>query len=361
MEKTLHISTAQDRDFYGRLVGKRVKAGLLFSFLLCLLLIVSVLSGSYDIGVWKLIRAVLKESNDAAYHIVWEIRVPRVVAALLAGAALGLSGSVLQNVLKNPLVSPFTLGISQGAAFGAAFAIIVLGAGLTHREGEAVTIFSHYLVILCAFLGALLTTILIFFISTVRGATRETTVLSGIAISAFFGALTMLIQYFAEDIQIAAALFWTFGDLGKATWRNIPIMAVPVAVCIFILFLRAQDLNAMKWGDDVGRTLGVNVKRLRMESLLFTSLVTAIVTSFLGIIGFVGLLSPHLARRFAGEDERFLIPFSAFTGSLMLLLSDLLARRALAPNVLPVGIVTSFFGAPFFLYLLLRARYENLR
>lgn len=357
MGKTWTVASIEEKAFYHRLLGERLRTGLFLLLLLFLVLLLSIASGSYDVAVWKLVETIVHGREDAAYQILWEIRMPRVLAAVLAGAGLGLCGCVLQNVLKNPLVSPFTLGISQGAAFGAAFAIIVLGAGLTYKEG--VRVFSHHIVLFCAFFGALLTTLLIFFISSLRGATRETTVLSGIAISAFLGALTMLIQYFGEDIQIAAALFWTFGDLGKATWKNIPIISGMVFVSLCIFFARAQDLNAMKWGEDVGRSLGVNAKRLRMESLLFTSLTTAIVTSFLGIIGFVGLIAPHIGRRFAGEDERFLIPFSALIGSLLLLLSDLVARRAFAPNVLPVGIITSFFGAPFFLYLLLKARHEN--
>lgn len=347
------------QDFYGSLLKKKLRASLALFFPLLFLIFTFLVTGSYDINFSALLSAIFGRGEDTVSHIVWQIRIPRLLSATLSGAGLGIAGCVLQNVLKNPLVSPFTLGLSQGAAFGASFAIIVLGAGMQHRVGEGVTIFSYYPTLICAFSGSLISMSLILLVSSLRGATKEVVVLSGIAISAFFSALTMFIQYFAEDVQVAASVFWTFGDIGKGTWNNIPLIAIAFALSFSYLMFRANDLNALKWGDDVARTLGVSSKGLRIKVLLVTSLLTSVITSFLGIIAFVGLLAPHFARLLIGEDERFLIPTSASLGSIILILSDVIARKVVAPNVLPVGIVTSFFGAPFFIYLMMRARGGN--
>lgn len=347
------------QDFYSDLQRRRRRAlGVLF-FSLFFITSIFLITGSYDISLSSLVSAIFKRKEDTVSHIIWEIRIPRLLSATLAGAGLGISGCVLQNVLKNPLVSPFTLGLSQGAAFGASFAIIVLGAGIQHKTGEGVTLFSYYPVLLCAFCGSLVSMSLILLISSLRGATREVVVLSGVAISAFFSALTMFLQFFAEDVQVAASVFWTFGDIGKGSWKNIPFLATAFSLSFAYLLFRANDLNALKWGDEVARTLGVSARRLRIKVFLVTSLLTSVITSFLGIIAFVGLLAPHFGRLFVGEDERFLIPISAGLGALILIVSDVIARKIVAPNVLPVGIVTSFFGAPFFVYLLMRARNGN--
>ncbi|MCS7280886.1 MAG: iron ABC transporter permease [Desulfobacterota bacterium] len=346
-------------NFYETLSTKRKRISILLLFFLFSSFVFFLITGSYGIDVVSLVYAIFGKEKGTISHIVWQIRIPRLLGTILSGAGLGLCGCVLQNVLKNPLVSPSTLGLTQGAAFGASFAIIFLGAGMQHRTGEGVTIFSYSPVIACAFCGSMAAMLLIYAISSLRGATREVVVLAGVAISSFFSALTMFIQYFAEDVQVAASLFWTFGDVGKATWKNVPILLAFFIPCFIYLLIRSGDLNALKWGDDVAKTLGVRPKTLRIHVFLISSLLSAVITSFLGIIAFVGLLSPHIGRLFLGEDERFLVPASALIGAFILVVSDILARRIIAPNVLPVGIVTSFFGAPFFVYLLLRYRHGN--
>ena len=290
-------------------------------------------------------------------HVIWRIRLPRTVAGILAGGGLGLSGVVVQNILRNPLASPFTIGVSQGAACGAAFAIIVLGAGQTHRVGSGgVTLGSPHLVVVCAFAGALLAVTFILVLASLRHVTSEAVILSGVALSAFFGATTMLLQYFADDIQVAATVFWTFGDLGKASWPRNAAMAVAGAVP-FVWFVAGRfNHNALQWGDEVARSLGVRVRRLRITAMVLAALTVAVITSFLGIIGFVGLMAPHLMRLVVGNDHRFLIPASALFGALLLLVSDIVARTLMAPVILPVGIITSFCGAPLFFYLLVRPR-----
>lgn len=343
-------------NFYEYLQKKRKRISFLLLFSLGLLIFFFLLTGSYEIDLASIFYALLRREEGTVSHIVWQIRIPRLLGAIFAGAGLGLAGCVLQNVLKNPLVSPTTLGLSQGATFGASFAIIFLGAGMQHKVGEGVTIFYFYPVILCAFCGSLISIFLISIVSSLKGATREIVVLAGIAISSFFSALIMFMQYFADDVQLAAAVFWTFGDIGKATWKNVPLMAFMFALSFFYLIIRSHDLNAAKWGDEVAKTLGVRPKKLRIEVFLLSSLLVSVINSFLGIIAFVGLLSPHIGRFFVGEDERFLIPASSVIGALILVISDIIARLVIAPVVLPVGIVTSFFGAPFFLYLLLRTK-----
>jgi iron complex transport system permease protein len=317
----------------------------------------SVFVGSMHLGIGD-VATILSGRGDGRFdHILWNIRLPRSIAAVVAGAGLGVSGAVMQNILKNHLASPFTVGVSQGAAFGAAFAIIALHAGQAHSAGnEAVTVAAPHIVVFCAFCGSLLAVLVILALSMLRGITAETIILAGVAISAFFGAGTMLLQYFASDVQTAATVFWTFGDLGKAGWRENAAM-LPAFLISFACFVYSRwSYNALQWGDDTAASLGVRVRRERILGLVLCSLTVAVATAFLGIIGFIGLIAPHGARYLTGSDYRFLIPYSAAAGALLLLVCDMIARLVMPPVILPVGIVTSFAGAPLFLYLLVRKR-----
>jgi iron complex transport system permease protein len=280
---------------------------------------------------------------------------PQVVAALLAGGCLGLSGAAMQNVLRNPLASPFTLGVSQGAVFGATFAIIVLGAG-TAVAGETagVAASSPYVLAVCAFVGSLVTIAALVLLSSLRDLSPAALILAGVALSAFFGSATMLLQYFASENQVASAVFWTFGDLKKAQWPELAMITVILLPAGGYFLWKAWHFNAMTWGDDTARSLGVRVVSLRLTALVLAALVASVTTAFVGVIGFVGLIAPHLIRMVIGEDHRFLFPYAALAGGLLLLVADLLARTVMAPVVLPVGILTSFAGGPVFLYLLLR-------
>lgn len=318
----------------------------------------SIKMGSYSISPSEMILSLLgRYEGDTLHHVIWNIRLPRIIGAVVAGASLGLSGLIMQNVLKNPLASPFTLGVTQGAAFGAAFAIIILGAGKVHSTGNVgVTITSQHLVVLSAFCGALITVLLILLISSIKNMGSESIVLAGVAVSALWGSATMFIQYFASDVHVSATVFWTFGDMGKAGWLQNGIMFV-VLVLSFLFFLyNSWNYNALLWGDESAKSLGVNVKVLKVASMVISSFMVAVVTAFLGIIGFIGLIAPHIVRFMVGSDYRFLIPCTALFGGLLLLFSDTMARTIMSPIVLPVGIITSFAGAPMFIYLLLRGR-----
>jgi iron complex transport system permease protein len=261
----------------------------------------------------------------------------------------------MQNVLRNPLASPFTLGISHGAAFGAAFAIIVLGAGKTFNVGPVgFFILQGVPVVFSAFCGALLAVLIILGLSLLRGLSPQAIILAGVALSSLFTSATMFLQYFSDEVRVASTIFWTFGDVGKAGWQENKIMALTFCISFALLWLNRWNYNAMLWGDETAKNLGTNPKFLRIFSLLICAILTAVPTAFLGIIGFVGLISPHIIRLLIGNDYTLLIPFSAMAGAGLLLASDLLARTILSPIVLPVGIITSFIGAPVFLTLLLR-------
>lgn len=338
---------------------KSLNVKLTFGFLLVILILASTLIsisvGSIQLSLKEVLTAITQGTKDS--YVVWNIRLTRAIGAILAGASLGIAGAVMQNVLKNPLASPFTLGVSQGAAFGAAFAIIVFGAGQTHTFGtEAVTVFKAYPVVISAFVGALLTVILILLLSFLRNITPEAIILAGVALSSLFGSATMFLQYFASDFQVAATVFWTFGDIGKAGWTENKLMFIAFIICFIYFFFQRWNFNAMLWGDEVAKSLGVNIKFLRVSAMFLSAFVVSVCTAFLGIIGFVGLISPHIVRLMVGNDHRFLILYSALFGALLLCISDLIARTIIAPAILPVGIITSFAGAPMFFYLLLKRR-----
>ena len=343
---------------YKRHTGRQRWILLLLLLLLGLAALLSTRTGSLPISRGEMIRALAGLNTDGqAAHVIWKIRLPRTVAALGAGAGLAVAGVVMQNILKNPLASPFTIGVSQGAACGAAFAIIILGAGATRMAGnDAITVGSPGVIVICALVGAMLAVGLILFLSSLRGITTHAVILAGVALSAFFGSVTMLLQYFAEDVQVAASVFWTFGDLSKAGWAENLAIFTAVALGLGWAVGSRWNFNALAWGDEVAGSLGVRVQRLRVLAMLLAALMVAVATSFLGIIGFVGLIAPHLMRLVVGTDHRHLVAAAATFGALLLLCADLIARTALAPAVLPVGIITSFAGAPLFLYLLIKPR-----
>jgi len=358
IQETQSFSFPQDNslaEIYHQKIRKRLCSGVILLFLLILFSYLSIKLGSVEVS-WKgLIQALFKKSDLA--FIIWNIRLPRTAGAVLAGAILGMAGAVMQNLLKNPLASPFTLGVSHGAGFGAALAIIVFGAGQTHSYGsEAVTILSAFPVAGLAFLGSMTSVSFILLISYFKRATAESIILAGVALSSLFSSATMLLQYFASDVRVAATVFWLFGDLGKAGWKENQMILAGFVLAFIYFFWQRWNFNALNWGDEVARSLGVNLERTRLLGMFFSATVVALVTAFFGIIGFVGLISPHMTRLIIGNDFRFVLPYSALTGACLLLVVDLVARRLLAPVILPTGIVTSFIGVPVFVFLLLKRK-----
>jgi iron complex transport system permease protein len=263
----------------------------------------------------------------------------------------------MQCVLQNPLASASTLGVSQGAAFGAALGIIVFGGGVVNSDSAAtaVTINNPYIVTLCAFLCASISTLVIILLSQFKKDLGPAgLILAGVALGSLFGGGSTLLQYFADETKISAVVFWTFGNLGAADWPELLILTVVFFAALIYFLLNRWNFNAMESGADTAKSLGVNTRAVMLISMGISSLAAAVAVSFVGIISFVGLIAPHIMRRFVGNDYRFLIPCSAVAGALLLILADTFARLIIAPVILPIGAITSFLGAPMFLYLLFR-------
>ena len=285
--------------------------------------------------------------------IVWDVRLPIAVMAVMIGAMLGIAGAQMQTILHNPLADPFTLGISSAASFGAALAI-ALGIGLWPESGSFFIAFN-------AFLFALATSVILFMFTRMRGVTIETFVLVGIALFFTFNALLAFIQYQASETQLQQIIFWMMGSLARATWTKIGICALLLALVIPLSWARNPMMTALAMGDERAASLGVPVARLRLEMLTCISLLAATATAFVGTIGFIGLVGPHIARLLVGEDQRYFIPASAASGAIILSVASTVAK-AITPGVIyPIGIITALVGVPFFLSLVLSIRRETWR
>ncbi|WP_102401399.1 FecCD family ABC transporter permease [Haloimpatiens massiliensis] len=356
MKRQLYAKDQVDKTSqYKKYIGKKIIITLVLLCLVFVLATFAINAGSTDLKPSQVFMSIFGYGSDVSDIVIWRIRLPRVLAGIIAGAGLSIAGCVMQNNLRNPLASPSTLGISNAAAFGANLAIIVFGAGnIQSSATDAVSISNPYIVTVSAFLCAIAAALIVIVLAKLRGFMPEAIVLAGVAIGSLFSAGTILIQYFAQDTKVAAAVFWTFGDLGRVSWKEVIIMAIIVCVSIIYFMFKRWDYNAFDSGEESAKSLGVNVERVRFQGMLVSSLITAVAVSFLGIIGFIGLIGPQITRRLIGGDHRFLIPASALMGSMILLISDTVARTIIAPVVLPVGVITSFLGAPLFLFLLIR-------
>ncbi len=330
-----------------------IMGGLLLLFVL---LVYSISVGAVTIPPYEVLQTIMGQSVSTKWDsIIWNIRLPQALAAIVAGAGLSVAGVVMQSILRNPIASPFTLGISNAGAFGAAVSVIVLGTGKVQSTvADAVIINNPYLTTMVAFFFCLLATGVILLISGIRGASPEVMVLAGVALSSLFTAGTMFLQYFADDTQLAAVVFWTFGDVGRVNWLELEIMTGVVLLAIIFFIANCWNYNAIDAGDETAKGLGVNVERIRLIGMVIAALVSAVIVAFLGVIGFVGLICPHMVRRVIGDDQKYLIPGSTLFGAILLLASDTAARLIISPYVLPVSVLTAFMGAPTFIYLLLR-------
>lgn len=351
-EKTLSVS-----EQYNVAKAKKIAIIFILLALVFLFFVVSVFVGSGTLSFKEVFLAIFNKGSETARLIVRRIRFPRVIAALIAGGGLAVSGLVMQTVLKNPLASPTTLGVSNAAVFGANFAIIVVGAGAFHStHGSWLSISNPYLVSTFSFLSAIIAAGSILLLARLKNLNASAIVLAGVAVSAIFQAGTTLIQYFASDTQVASAVYWTFGDLGRASYKTDLIMFIVVAVSTLFFFLKRWDFSAMSGGLAYAKTLGVNTRFMTIMSLLLASLITSVTVSFLGIIGFVGLTAPQFMKRIVGDDYRYLLPSSFIAGALLLLISDILGRLPIFGTSIPVGVVTSLIGGPVFLAILLRRK-----
>ena len=324
---------------------------------LALALMTSVSLGAARLPLRDVVASLLGFSASTRFDaIIWNIRLPQALSSLVAGGGLAVSGAVMQSILRNPLGSPFTLGISHAAAFGAALSVMAMGGGMmSSSAAEAVSVSNPYLTTAMAFVMSIATAGVIIAIARLRGATPELMVLTGVALGALFTAGTMFLQYFADDVQLAAMVFWSFGDTARASWSELTFMALASFGCSAYFLMNGWNYNAMEAGDETARGLGVRVDRVRLVGMLLATLLTAVIIAFLGIIGFVGLVVPHMVRRVIGADHRFLLPASLLAGGFLLLSADTAARLILAPHVLPVSVLTAFLGAPVFIWLIIRS------
>ena len=329
--------------------------------LLSLVLWLSLALGPVSLPLGDTLRAALRllglpfeadASVQQAELILSQIRMPRTLLGLAVGMVLALCGVAMQGLFRNPLADPGLVGVSSGAALGAAVAIV--GGAAFGGLAEA---FAPYLLSACAFVGGLLVTALVYRLGRRDGQTNVATMLlAGIALTALAGAAIGLFTYLADDATLRTLTFWNLGSLNGASYARLwPLLLATLAVALW-LPRRARALNALLLGESEARHLGFDVERLKRELVFCTALGVGAAVAAAGLIGFIGLVVPHLMRLLVGPDHRLLLPASALAGASLLLLADLVARLALAPAELPIGIVTALIGAPFFLYLLVRGR-----
>jgi iron complex transport system permease protein len=331
---------------YEAYIGRKTVFLVLAFLLLLAALFAGVCIGASGMNVSQVVFSLFHDTGRE-HDIVWMLRVPRVVMAALVGFGMGLSGTVFQAILRNPLASPFTLGVGSAAGFGAVCAIVFYDNGLQ----------PHY-VAAGAFVFALISAAFIITIAKIKHASSETMILTGIAQMFMFSSLTSLFQYMGTMQQVYNIVFWFFGSLSKAGWPEIGMASAMILLPFPVLLWQSWDLNLLSIGDESAQTLGVNVERLRMWGVAAASLATAGGICFTGVIGFVGLVAPHMTRMVIGNDHRFLLPASGIVGALLVVVADMLGRTLWAPQVIPVGIVTSFIGVPFFFYLLMKRSRE---
>ncbi|MBN3814890.1 iron ABC transporter permease [Paraburkholderia sp. Ac-20347] len=341
---------ARQLHAYTRLTRRRALLLVAVALLIAASLLVDLSSGPSGLPLATLLRTLFERASadPANVVIVWQIRLPYAVMALAVGAALGLSGAEMQTILNNPLASPYTLGVSAAAAFGASLAIVLDLA----IPGVAQT----WIVSANAFVFAFASALVLDLVARWRGMSTAGVVLMGIALVFSFHALVELMQFIASADALQGLVFWTLGSLARADWPKIGVLATALAIALPLSMRNAWALTALRLGEDRAASFGIDVKRLRLGTLLRVAVLSALAVSFVGTIGFVGLIAPHVARALFGEDHRFYLPGSLLLGALMLSMASI-ASKLLIPGVLiPVGIVTALVGIPLFLGIVVRSQ-----
>ena len=332
------VKLVRQRALY-RIIVILVLAGIcIFTMLL------SISIGTVKISIHDVVRAIFSDTEGINREIIWNIRFPRTLVGALVGICLALSGAILQGIMRNPLASPTIIGVSSGAGV-AAIAVTIVFPQL------------FYLITLFSFLGAFITTILVYLLAWKNGIKPMRLILAGIAVASFLGAITNTIMIFYPD-KVQGVINFMVGGLNARTWKHFYIIW-PYALTGFILVnIFAKRLNILMLGDDVAVGLGIKVEQTRLILIAIAALLAASAVSIVGLLGFVGLIVPHITRLIIGSDYRYLFPATAFMGAGLLMLCDIIARIAFDPIEIPVGIIMALLGAPFFLYLL-RSRLHN--
>ncbi len=322
-----------------------------FIILLFLIFIISILSGSFSISFSDFINNKLKPLHSS---VLYEIRFPRVILAALVGASLSVSGACLQGLFRNPLADPGLIGVSSGAALGVA-STIVLTSGIFAS-------FSQYVLPISGFIGSFLTIILLFYITKGFGYSGMTyLLLAGIAINAFAGVGIGFLTYLSDDQELRSLTFWTMGSFGGALWD----LLIPAFFCIIpslIWVIRlSKKLDVIQLGEIEAQRLGVNIKKLRFSIIMSSAIIVGVSVSLSGMIGFVGLIVPHMIRMMGGVQHNFVLKSSIIFGACLMIIADLLSRTLISPAELPVGLITSAIGSPFFLWLIFTIRKQQLK
>jgi len=341
---------------------KKLLIILFLSLLLSGAVLYALYAGSYHLPFDRILTIIHQAITDPASlesvksekTVVIDFRMPRVLLAVLTGISLSIAGCVMQALLRNPLVSPFTLGLSSAASFGAALAIVFGAAFLPFLPPQ----FQNSAIIFCAFILGWLSILLIYGISRMKGSSSATLILAGVVIGYIFTAGVMILKYLTNDEKLREITLWLMGGMWGANWGAIIIVAPITLLCFLYLESIAWDLNSLSAGDDVAKNLGVNVNRLRLTGLCVSTLAASACLAFTGIIGFIGLMGPHIGRMLIGNDNRYLIPCSALLGALILLISDTAARTIMDPIEIPVGVIMYVIGGIFFLFLILQGKHR---
>jgi iron complex transport system permease protein len=337
---------------YRRLTQRRVACLVAVTAMIACSLLFDLRSGPSGLSIAALLHTVFDpaSADPATNVIVWQIRLPYAVMALVVGASLGLSGAEMQTILNNPLASPYTLGVSAAAAFGASLAIVL--------DIAIPGISQTWIVSANAFLFALLSALLLDTVARWRGMSTAGVVLMGIALVFAFHALVSLMQFIASADALQGLVFWTLGSLARADWTKVGVLGAALALALPMSMRNAWTLTALRLGEDRAASFGIDVRRLRLGTLLRVSVLSALAVSFVGTIGFVGLIAPHIARTVFGEDHRFYLPGSMLVGALMLSLASIASKLIIPGVLIPVGIVTALVGIPLFLGIVVRSQGE---
>ncbi|WP_319529488.1 iron ABC transporter permease [uncultured Cohaesibacter sp.] len=349
--------SADIRRAYARRTVRAALICVLGALLLILLSVFAVSLGANDISLVQAFQIllgpilpdnILAEVSALQEKVVMQLRLPRIVMAIVGGAGLSVAGVMMQGITRNPLVSPFTVGLSPAAAFGAALAILFGALQMPHV--------GTYMIVGGAFASSLICAGIVLGIAGLSGISATTIILAGIGLTYLFSAFTATLQFIATQEQLAAIVHWTFGSLNAAGWEEVGFSAVMLAIAAPVFWRMAWALNAMAAGEETAASLGYDLKSIRLVTALLSVLVTACIIAFTGVIGFIGLVSPHIARMLIGNDHRWLVPFSMIVGAVLLLVADTIGRSLFSPAVIPVGIVVAYVGVPLFVHLILRQR-----
>lgn len=309
------------------------------SIIACLIGFVDLFVGASELGLSDILAL-----SDLQRTILFNIRLPEMTTSLIVGMILGLSGAIMQTILDNPLASPFTLGVSSAAGFGAAL-FLLLG-------------FSITIIPFAALSFALISIAFVYFFSKKSFAQTSSMILAGIAVKFFFDSLTSLSQYLSTDETLSSIVFWLFGSVSNTKWDQIILLGLVLILAFILVFKDSHRLTALRFGEERAKALGVDVKTLKIKSFIIVSVLSALSVSFAGVIGFIGIIAPHLARKTFGEDQRYYLGGAAILGGILLTISSLLSKALRPGSILPIGIISSLLGLPLIFIFLLRRKYD---